>query len=387
MLKISIYLNHIKIKTLMDTKKFGDYLQELKFDVFTGVPCSYLKNLINYAYSECTYINAPNEGDAVAVASGAWLSGRKPVVLLQNSGLGNLISPLTSLNHIFKIPFLGFVSLRGGVDDEPQHELMGEITKDMLTVTKTPIAVLSKNLEEAKMQIMAARDFMNANKIPFFFIVEKGTFDEFKLSVDSHPKYKKGSVNYYEDNHEKISRNDALEVISKNKGKSVVIATTGKTGRELFEVEDSKQHLYMVGSMGCVSALGLGISKFTKKSVIVIDGDGAALMRLGNLPMVANESPKNLLHVLLDNEEHNSTGGQSTISAVINWPELAANMGYRVLVVNTTDQLKHAIDEWNLKRELTFVYMKINNKTKPNLGRPNVTPKQVAVRFKNYLNS
>lgn len=371
----------------MDTKKFGDYLQELKFDVFTGVPCSYLKNLINYAYSECTYINAPNEGDAVAVASGAWLSGRKPVVLLQNSGLGNLISPLTSLNHIFKIPFLGFVSLRGGVDDEPQHELMGEITKDMLTVTKTPIAVLSKNLEEAKMQIMAARDFMNANKIPFFFIVEKGTFDGFKLSVDSHPKYKKGSVNYYEDNHEKISRNDALEVISKNKGKSVVIATTGKTGRELFEVEDSKQHLYMVGSMGCVSALGLGVSKFTKKSVIVIDGDGAALMRLGNLPMVANESPKNLLHVLLDNEEHNSTGGQSTISAVINWPELAANMGYRVLVVNTTDQLKHAIDEWNLKRELTFVYMKINNKTKPNLGRPNVTPKQVAVRFKNYLNS
>lgn len=371
----------------MDTKKFGDYLQELKFDVFTGVPCSYLKNLINYAYSECTYVNAPNEGDAVAVASGAWLAGKNPVVLLQNSGLGNLISPLTSLNHIFKIPFLGFVSLRGGADDEPQHELMGEITKDLLTVTKTPIAVLSKNLEEAKMQIMAARDFIDANKIPFFFIVEKGTFDEFKLSVDSHPKYKKGSINYYEDDHEKISRNDALEVISQNKGKAGVIATTGKTGRELFEVEDSKQHFYTVGSMGCASAIALGVAKFTKKPIIVIDGDGAALMRLGNLPMITNENPKNMLHILLDNEEHNSTGGQATISAVINWPDMAANMGYRVLVVNTAEQLKHAIEEWKLKKELTFIYMKINNKTKANLGRPTVKPKEVSVRFKNYINS
>lgn len=370
----------------MDTKKFGDYLKELKFDVFTGVPCSYLKNLINFAYSECTYINAPNEGDAVAVASGAWLAGKNPVVLLQNSGLGNLISPLTSLNHIFNIPFLGFVSLRGGPDDEPQHELMGEITKEILTITKTPIAILSKNLEEAKMQIMAARDFIDANKIPFFFIVEKGTFDDYKLKVDSHPKYKKGKIhNYSSSSNELISRNDALEIISANKGNSCVIATTGKTGRELFEVEDSKQNFYMVGSMGCASAIGLGVSKFTNKSVIVIDGDGAALMRLGNLPMVSNENPKNMLHILLDNEEHNSTGGQSTISAIIDWPTFASSIGYSVLVVNNAEQLKHAIEEWKLNKELTFIYMKINNKSKSELGRPTVKPKQVAVRFKKYV--
>jgi len=371
----------------MDTKKFGDWLQELKFDVFSGVPCSYLKNLINYAYSECTYVNAPNEGDAVAVASGAYLAGKKPVVLLQNSGLGNLISPLTSLNHIFQIPFLGFVSLRGGADDEPQHELMGEITKEMLMVTGTPIAMLSKDLEEAKMQVMAARDYIEANKIPFFFIVEKGTFDEYKLKVNSKPKRKIGAIEHYISDDELISRNDALKIISDNKGKSGVIATTGKTGRELFEVEDSRQHFYMVGSMGCASSLALGAAKFGKKPIIVIDGDGAALMRLGSFPMICNESPKNMLHILLDNEEHNSTGGQSTISAIMNWSEFAASIGYNVIEVRSSDQLKHAINEWNLKKQLTFIYMPINNKTKKDLGRPTVKPKEVSIRFEKYLQS
>jgi phosphonopyruvate decarboxylase len=371
----------------MDTKQFGDWLQELKFDVFTGVPCSYLKNLINYAYSECTYINAPNEGDAVAIASGAYLAGKNPVVLLQNSGLGNLISPLTSLNHIFDIPFLGFVSLRGGPDDEPQHALMGEITKELLEVTRTPIAILSKNLEEAKMQIMAARDFIEANKIPFFFIVEKGTFDDFKLRVDSKPKYRKGTIKKYDSDSERISRNEALEVISQSKGKSGIIATTGMTGRELFEVEDSKQHFYTVGSMGCASAIALGAAKFSKKPIIVIDGDGAALMRLGNMPMIANENPNNLLHILLDNEEHSSTGGQSTISAVMNWLEFAQMIGYQAIEVTTKDQLKHAISEWQMTNKLTFIYMKINNKNKEKLGRPTVKPPQVSVRFRNYLNA
>ena len=370
----------------MDTRKFGDWLQELKFDVFTGVPCSYLKYLINYAYSECTYVNAANEGDAVAIASGAWLAGKRPVVLLQNSGLGNLISPLTSLNHIFKIPFLGFVSLRGGDNDEPQHALMGQITKEMLELTKTPIAVLSKDLEEAKMQIMAARDFIDANKVPFFFIVEKGTFGEFDLNVDSTPEYKLGKLKLCKDSSKvKISRNDALKIISQNKGDAVVYATTGKTGRELFEVEDSEQNLYMVGSMGCIGLLGLGTAMFHKNKVICVDGDGAALMRLSALPTISNEAPDNMLHILLDNEEHNSTGGQSTISTVMDWPAFAVSVGYNVVVVYTKEQLKLAIDNWNSQQGLTFIYMKINNKTKANLGRPSVKPLEVGQRIRKYL--
>ena len=111
---------------MIDTQKFGEELKNIGYDFYSGVPCSFLKDLINYAINNCEYVMAANEGDAVATCAGAQIAGRKTVVLMQNSGLGNAVSPLTSLNQIFKIPVLGFVSLRGepGVADEPQHDLM-----------------------------------------------------------------------------------------------------------------------------------------------------------------------------------------------------------------------------------------------------------------------
>lgn len=117
----------------------------------------------------------------------------------------------------------------------------------------------------------------------------------------------------------------------------------------------------------------------------MVDGDGAALMRLGNMPMIGHEKPSNLLHILLDNNEHNSTGGQSTISAVMDWPVFAESVGYQVITVRTTKQLAHAIEEWHMNPTLTFIYMKINNTVKDKLGRPKVKPFQVSARFKNYI--
>ena len=130
---------------MLDTTAFGQALKERGFDFYSGVPCSFLKDLINYAINEAVYIMAANEGDAVAVSTGAALGGKKSVVLMQNSGLGNAVSPLTSLNAIFRIPVLGFVSLRGepGLNDEPQHELMGTITDKMLETMQIDYAVLS----------------------------------------------------------------------------------------------------------------------------------------------------------------------------------------------------------------------------------------------------
>ena len=138
--------------------------------------------------------------------------------------------------------------------------------------------------------------------------------------------------------------------------------------------------------MGCTSAIGLGTAMFTDKPVIVVDGDGAALMRLGALPMIAHEKPNNFLHILLDNNEHNSTGGQSTISAIMDWPGFAESIGYQAITVRTLKQLNHAIEEWHMNPKLTFIYMKINNAVKDKLGRPKVKPFQVSERFKNYIN-
>lgn len=137
---------------MLDTNSFGSELKKLGFDFYTGVPCSFLKALINYSINESEYIGAANEGDAVSTAAGAWLGGRKPVVLMQNSGLSNAVSPLVSLTHTFQIPVLGFVSLRGepGMKDEPQHELMGTITTTMLDLMKIEWDYLSPDLTSAQ---------------------------------------------------------------------------------------------------------------------------------------------------------------------------------------------------------------------------------------------
>ena len=133
---------------MLNTQEFGTALKGLGFDFYSGVPCSFLKYLINYAINDCDYVMAANEGDAVATAAGAYLGGKKSVVLMQNSGLTNATSPITSLNYSFQLPILGFVSLRGepGLSDEPQHELMGKITGEMLSLMKVDWEYLAQDI-------------------------------------------------------------------------------------------------------------------------------------------------------------------------------------------------------------------------------------------------
>ncbi len=374
---------------MLNTKEFGNELKRLGFDFFSGVPCSFLKNLINYSINECEYIAAVNEGDAVAIASGAYLGGRKSVVLMQNSGLTNCISPLTSLNYTFQIPILGFVSLRGepGLNDEPQHELMGHITTQILDLMQIKWQFLSPDDSEAKRQLEEANKWIEVNQ-PFFFVVRKGTFTNEKLKIEqplNHKNKKKGEKTGLD---ELPSRFDTLKVINGLKNmKTVLMATTGKTGRELYEVEDSDNNLYMVGSMGCVGSLGLGLA-YTRKDldVVVIDGDGSLLMRMGSLSTNGYYQPENMLHILLDNQVHDSTGGQNTVSHNINLVNIAADCGYeKSYYIHNLQELEMCIQEWQMTKGLTFIYLKISKGSKENLGRPKVTPSEVKTRLQRFI--
>lgn len=375
---------------MLNTYKFGDELKRLGFDFYSGVPCSFLKDLINYAINECNYIAAANEGDAVSIASGAYLGGKKPIVLMQNSGLTNAISPLTSLNFPFQIPVLGFVSLRGesGLTDEPQHELMGLITTQMLDLMQIKWQFLSPDNSIAVKQLEIANKWIE-NEQSFFFVVKKGTFESEKLKVE------KQYIHKNKEKKEKISadslpsRFETLKVINACKDeKTVQLATTGKTGRELYEVEDCANNLYMVGSMGCVSSLGLGLALTQKElDIVVIDGDGSLLMRMGGVATNGFYQPTNMLHILLDNETHDSTGGQSTVSHNVNFVDIAAACGYeKSSYIHNLDELENGIQEWKETKGLTFLYIKITKGSKPNLGRPKVFPSEVKTRLKRFIN-
>ena len=374
---------------MLKTSNFGGELRKSGFTFFTGVPCSFLKSLINYAINDCEYIAAANEGDAVAVASGAFLGGMKSVVLMQNSGLGNAVSPLTSLNYVFQIPVLGFVSLRGeeGIPDEPQHELMGRITTHILETMEIQWDYLSAEIEEAKKQISVANKHIENNQT-YFFVVKKGTFDKEELSARKDHGFEDRFMFEKTGNDELPTRFDTLRVINSLKdAQTIQLATTGKTGRELYEVEDSPNNLYVVGSMGCVGSLGLGLAIAQKrKDIVVIDGDGSLLMRLGSLATNGYYRPANLLHILLDNGTYDSTGGQSTVSRNINFVKIAHACGYeKSFHVHDLSELKIRIVEWEKKKCLSFLYLRIATGSKENLGRPLIKPFEVKERLRRVI--
>lgn len=370
---------------MLPVRLFGEELKRLGYNFFSGVPCSYLKNLICYAIEQTDYIIASNEGDAVAMAAGATVGGKKSVVLMQNSGLGNAISPLTSLNYIFRIPVLGFVSLRGeeGASDEPQHELMGKITTSILDIIRIEWAFLSPDPEEAKEQLKHADEVTGKNQ-SFFFVVRKNTFDEEELEsvgIESENSSRESFKEY-------PSRYEVLEKIHQSRdSNTVIIATTGYTGRELYEIEDSPGNFYMVGSMGCAGPFSLGLSLKAKgKNIIAIDGDGSLLMRAGTLATEAHYRPPNMLHILLDNNSYESTGCQKTVSSIVDFVALARAFGYKnACAVKNIDELEEAIKKWKGKRELTLLYMRIRTGTKEKLARPRVRPYEVKERLMREL--
>src|SRR5688500_7563890 len=166
---------------MINTKTFGDQMKALGFDFYSGVLCSFLKSLIDYAINECDYVMAAHVGHSDAIALLAKVGGKNAVVLMQNSGLTNATSPLTSLNFTFKLPVLGFVSLRGepGVKDEPQHELMGQITEKMLALMKVEWKYLAEEEEEAARQLREANQHIEEGRT-LFIVVQKGIFGEHK---------------------------------------------------------------------------------------------------------------------------------------------------------------------------------------------------------------
>ena len=375
-----------------------DFLSEAAargFDFYTGVPCSFLTPLINGVISDRTtrYVGAAIEGEAVAIAAGAWLAGRGPVVMCQNSGLGNTINPLTSLNWPFRIPTLLIVTWRGqpGLKDEPQHELMGQVMARLLDDIDIGQRLFPRREAEVGPALQAAVAKMAERDLPYAFIMEKGSVAEAGLDQPAIAARPPGRRLDLHGDGEVPRRFAALErLLGLLPEPAAVIATTGKCGRELFTLADRPQHLYQVGSMGCASAMGLGVALNVERPVVVIDGDGAALMKMGNLATIGAEAPENLIHLLLDNGVHDSTGGQATVSPGVDFAAVALACGYRSAaacddLAGFEAALKQALEGPASNPGPHLVHLRISPGSLAKLGRPTVKPAEVARRFRDFL--
>jgi phosphonopyruvate decarboxylase len=343
----------------------NDFVKTLKtqgFQRFTGVPCSFFQAAIHCVLDsdELEYTMVPNEGSALALASGAYLAGKPTVLLIQNSGFGNLMNPLTSLNMIYEIPVLVFMSGRAwGVKDEPQHEVIGRTMGPVLEALGIRFEEMPDEIGAFKKSVEKARLTLESEKKPYFFFVKKDILDDYVPERSEAVLFP-------------LKRIEAIEILAGClTDKMYVVATTGKPSRELFSVCDRAQNFYMQGSMGHAPSIGLGAAMaHPEKKVVVLDGDGALLMHLGILSTIGHYRPKNLYHVVLDNEAYETTGNQNTTSSTTNFETMAIAAGYRgAKTVSGREELRKAVKEM-LDGPGPFVLrVKINRTPTGNISR------------------
>lgn len=304
---------------MIASDRFCDELAARNIAFVSGVPCSYFSGPIERLTRQGRYVPAANEGAALALAAGATVAGARSAVITQNSGLGNLINPLTSLHMTYGIPVLVFVSLRGWPDprrDEPQHAVMGTSTHRLLDAIEVAHWTLGKDATSMVDLLDAAEQELAAGR-PAFILAEKSAVER------RRPETRQADDRL-------LTRAQALAALMPMVDGLPVVSTTGYTSRELFAYGDAATHFYMQGSMGHAPSFGLGLTLAapTSQPVVILDGDGAALMHLGTMSTIGAQAPLALLHVIFDNQSYESTGAQSTTSATTDFAAVARAAGY-----------------------------------------------------------
>ena len=362
---------------MINPKFFYDTLASYGIDFYAGVPDSLLKNLCAYITDHADVqhnIIAANEGGAMGLAAGHYLAtGQIPVVYMQNSGEGNIINPLASLTDpdVYNIPVLLVIGWRGkpGVHDEPQHVKQGKVTTGLLNVMGIDYTVLSKEEDKAEAQIKKAVAYMQATKQCYALVIEKDTFDIYTLQN-------------IEKNDLTMTREEAIQAVAfALDAKDCIVSTTGMISRELFEYRTAKNEgherdFLTVGSMGHASQIALGIAMAKQdRRVWCFDGDGATIMHMGNLAIVASKQPKNYIHVVFNNGAHDSVGGQPTVGLDIDIPRIARAVGYKhTFSVSTKEDLVDILKDVKANEGLTFLEIKVKKGNRKDLGRPTTTP-------------
>lgn len=368
----------------------SDFYNDLtKCDItfFTGVPDSLLKDICAYITDHTSsdrHIITANEGNAVALAVGYYLSTGYPgLVYMQNSGLGNAVNPLTSLADpdVYSVPLLILIGWRGepGTKDEPQHVKQGKITTQLLETMGIPYSTLPEEPAQALLTVQEAVHTMRQKLCPYALVVRVGIFQPYQIQQHIATPYE-------------MVREDAVKIFAEwTLPTDVVVSTTGKASRELFEQREQTgrigQDFFTVGSMGHASHIALGIALTRlNKQVYCLDGDGALIMHMGALTTIGQQDVPNFKHIVLNNGAHDSVGGQPTAGFEIDIPSIAYACGYKhVATVQTRAQLVAHLNQLRASRGPALLEIRVSQGARPNLGRPTTTPIENKESFIAYL--
>ncbi len=374
---------------MITAKAFYDLLVKSDINFFAGVPDSLLKDFSAYIADNVkpnSHIIAANEGGAIALAAGYHLAtGKIGLVYMQNSGQGNAVNPLVSLTdrEVYGIPMLLLIGWRGepGVKDEPQHIKQGQITLELLRTLGISFEILPDSLDGAKKAVNRAIIHIKKSNAPFALIIRKGIFEPYKLHKIIQPV------------KSQFLREEAIKIITDelNSGE-ILISTTGKTSRELFEIRKNsnlghEKDFLTVGSMGHSSQIALGIAMAKpEKQVYCLDGDGALIMHMGALAVIGNKSPKNFKHIIFNNFSYESVGGQPTAAVSMDISAIACACGYKgIFQASGADELRRVLKNFKKAAGPALLEVVIKQGSRSDLGRPTLSPVENKKLFMDFI--
>jgi len=374
---------------MINPKQFYENLINLDIDFFTGVPDSLLKDICGYITDKTPKqrnIISANEGGAIGLAMGYNMATSKiPMVYMQNSGFGNTINPLLSLADpkVYGVPMLLLVGWRGepNIKDEPQHVKQGEISEILLQSLNIPYSIISSETSNISNILNEAMAEMRGQSTPYVILVRKGTFEQYSLKSEKYTNFdlnREGAV-------KKI-----IDLINKE---DIVVSTTGKTSREVFEYREEigdghERDFLTVGGMGHTNqiALGIAISK-PNRTVYCIDGDGAVLMHTGSLGIIGDLAPPNMKHIIINNGAHDSVGGQPTIGFDIDFKKIAKGFNYKeIFQIRTLKEFDTVFENFKNSTGPSLLEILVNKGARKDLGRPTISPKENKLNFIENLN-
>lgn len=369
--------------------KAEEFVHVLQSEFYTGVPDSLLQPLCNYlmkhyGVDKKHHVIGANEGNCVAMAAGYHLAtGKYPVVYMQNSGEGNAVNPIASLlnEKVYAIPAIFVVGWRGepGKKDEPQHIFQGEITRSLLSLLSIESYVVGKETTVTELtRVRASFEEQLSKGQSVAFVIQKGA-----LTNDEEMVYS----NAYH-----MTREAVVRAVSEVAKEDPIVSTTGKASRELFEAREARGegHQYdflTVGSMGHASSIACAIAAQKPETKIwCVDGDGALIMHMGAMAVVGRLQPDNLVHILINNEAHETVGGLPTAADAVSLSEIAKACGYQVIPkVEEEAELLEALKKCRDSRKLTFLEVDCVLGARADLGRPTTSARENKEQFMQYL--
>jgi sulfopyruvate decarboxylase subunit beta len=369
------------------SEKIITILKDVKVNFLSTHPCAKIRKLLDLTHSNFHSIAVAKEEEGVGICAGTTLAGKNSAMLIQSTGLGNMVNALCSLTFTYRLPLLILASWRGVYNEKISAQIpLGKRLPKILEALGINFHTVSEPEDlDAITQIAQETYASNTQGVILLSpqVWEHETTLE-ALQPRIEPSFTSFETEYTipSPNERMLTRFEILQTAAPFLEDKLVICNIGMPSRELYQIKHQPSNFYMLGSLGLASSIGLGVALFTKRQVVVIDGDGSLLANLGAMATIAQAAPPNLSILAIDNGVHGSTGNQLTAtSACVDLSLAVRGLGInRVFRTSKREELQSILSELGEGPNFIHTLARAGNAQVPTIPRTPLDIKQDFMR-------